>query len=94
MCNKNNVIKADISTFKSMVHCTYSMYMIMVVQSLCTLPVNRKFISENNWQLRGPNLPPYLPRLSPTMDSDTDLDENVSIIIIVNIPRHNMVIAY
>ena len=25
---------------------------------------------------------------------DTDLDENVSITIIVNIPRHNMVIAY
>ena len=68
--------------------------MIMAVQSLYTLPVNRKFISENNWELRGPHLPPYLPRLSSAMDSDTDLDEIVSIIIIVNIPRHNMVIAY
>ena len=68
--------------------------MIMAVKSLYTLPVNRKCISETDWQLRGPHLPPYLPRLSPVMDSDTDLDENVSIIIIVNIPRHNMVIAY
>ena len=49
-------------------------------------PVNRKFISEN--------LPAYLPWLSPATDSDTDLDKNVSIIIIVNIPRHNMAITY
>ena len=68
--------------------------MIMAVQSLYTLPVNRKCISETDWQLRGPHLPPYLPRLSSAMDSHTDLDENVSIVIIVNIPRHNMVIAY
>ena len=42
------IIKADVSTFKSMVHCTYSTYMIMAVQSLCTLPVKRKCISETD----------------------------------------------
>ena len=42
------IIKADVSTFKSMVHCTYSTYMIMAVQSLYTLPVKRKCISETD----------------------------------------------
>ena len=68
--------------------------MIMAVQSLYTLPVNRKFISETDWQLRAQHLPAYLPRLSPAMNSGTDLDQNVSIIIIMNFPRHNMVITY
>ena len=83
--------KADVSTFKSMVHCTY---MIMAVQSLCTLPVNRKFISENDRQLRAPHLPAYLPRLSPAMYSGTDLDKDGSIIIIMTFPQHYMVITY
>ena len=48
----------------------------------------------NDWQLRAPHLPAYLPWLSPATDSDTDFDKNVSIIIIVNIPRQNMVITY
>ena len=66
-----------------MVHCSlrsaYSTYMIMAVQSLCTLPVN---------------LTPYLPRISPAMNSDTDLNQNVSIIIIMNIPPQNMLMTY
>ena len=41
-------LKADVSTFKLMVHCTYSTYMIMAVQSLYTLPVNLKCISETD----------------------------------------------
>ena len=72
----------------------YSTYMNMAVQSLCTLPVNRKFISENDWQLRAPHLPAYFPRLSPAMDSDTELDQDVSIIININMPRHNVFITY
>ena len=72
----------------------YSTYMILAVQSLCTLPVKRKFISETDWQLRWPHLSPYLPRLSPAMDSDTDLSQNVSIIIIMNIPSQNMLMTY
>ena len=66
----------------------------MAVQSLCTLPVNRKFISEIDWQLRWPHFSPYLPRLSTAMDSDTDLDQNVSIKIIMYIPPHNMIMTY
>ena len=66
-------LKADVFTFKWMVHFKYSTYMIMAAQSLPTLPVNRKFISETDWEPRGPHLHLYLPRLSPAINSDTGL---------------------